>query len=305
MTDTPQSRLPPLNIVVATQPNLRGQLSIHLPENHSVARLPNAQFVELWTAIKQLISFLNSASTPVRYAAATDGTQSVQLFPIRPLVDKWEAITSGNPRLYDCYPGFLTSGNGPRAKSEDLESTQGRITKASGWKTPSYDYLDDPSDDNLFAKLVRGEIPQWRVWEDDAHVAFLTPFANTTGFTVLVPRRHLSSNVLSLNDSEFAPLMGAVWKVSQFLKQGLQVPRVGIFVEGFEIDYAHVKLIPVQADSDDGESQTATQSAGPYLEEYPGFLSTQLGPLRSPTDLYIPPGFEEARGKWLNTVNSR
>jgi hypothetical protein len=59
------------------------------------------------------------------------------------------------------------------------------IQTVSGISQP-FDYLfeGDQSDNNLFARIVRGELPQWRVWEDDQHVAFLTPYANTPGFTV-------------------------------------------------------------------------------------------------------------------------
>ena len=51
---------------------------------------------------------------------------------------------------------------------------------------PPFDntFFGDKSDANLFARIVRGEIPQRRIWESKQHVAFLTPFANTPGMTL-------------------------------------------------------------------------------------------------------------------------
>ncbi|KAL8903432.1 MAG: hypothetical protein Q9207_003921 [Kuettlingeria erythrocarpa] len=77
---------------------------------------------------------------------------------------------------------------------------------------------------------------QWRVWEDKKHVAFLTPFANTPGYTVLVPRKHLSSDVFDLNDDDYTDMVAAVYQVAQHLKGAFGSTRCGVFFEGFEID---------------------------------------------------------------------
>jgi diadenosine tetraphosphate (Ap4A) HIT family hydrolase len=271
-------------------------MTIHLPEDTSITTLSSSNFVKVWTAVKRLVSYLNESITPMRYAAGTDGKSSIQLFPIQPITAKWKPITAGEPRFYESYGGFLSSANGPRAESSDLEDTQRRITRVTGWTTPLYDF-PDPDDTNLFAKLVRGEIPQWRVWEDEEHVAFLTPFANTAGLTVLIPRRHLSSNILSLEDGDFIPLMEAAWKVSHFIREALQVEQVGMFAEGFEIDYAHVKIIPVPV------KRVKPVQVGEYFDKYPGYLTTQFGPTRQTSELQTPAGFTEVRQKWLQSVN--
>ena len=44
--------------------------------------------------------------------------------------------------------------------------------------------------DTLFDKIISGEIPSYKVWEDDKHLAFLTPFPNTPGLTVLIPKKN-------------------------------------------------------------------------------------------------------------------
>ncbi|KAI8964139.1 hypothetical protein F5Y11DRAFT_317436 [Daldinia sp. FL1419] len=51
--------------------------------------------------------------------------------------------------------------------------------------------------------LLGVKVEQWRVWEDYRHVAFLAPFSNTPGFTALVPRRHLSSDIFRVDSGSY------------------------------------------------------------------------------------------------------
>ncbi len=159
-----------------------------------------------------------------------------------------------------------------------LEETRSRIAAATGIKEPYNNHFDgDSSNQNLFARLIRGEIPQWRIWEDKAHIAFLTPFGNTPGFTVLVPRKHLGSDILNLDDKEFAEIVEAAYRVAQYLKKAFSVKRCGIFFEGFQIDYAHVKLIPVHTSQEQLFNPIAPPA--PFQKTYEGFLTTQSEPL--------------------------
>ena len=131
----------------------------------------------------------------------------------------------------------------------------------------------------------RGNLPQWRVWEDDAHVAFLTPFGNIPGFTVLVPRKHLSSDVFGLEEEDYAKIVRATHQVAQHLKQAFGVERCGMFFEGYEIDYGHVKLVPVH-DQFIPQEQPLVPIAGPapFQQTYQGFLTTKVGPLTADPD---------------------
>lgn len=138
----------------------------------------------------------------------------------------------------------------------------------------SYNFNGGNDDANLFARIVRGEVDQWRIWESATHVAFLTPFPNTTGYTVLVPRRHLDSNILRLDDTDFYDLANAIHEVSSLLKSALRVKRVGIIFEGMEIDYTHAKLVPI---IENGPIKT-TNTADTFSESYLGYISSKPGP---------------------------
>jgi hypothetical protein len=66
------------------------------------------------------------------------------------------------------------------------------------------------------------------------------------------------------------------------LTKALEIERVGMFFEGFEIDYAHIKLLPVLKEVDE-----TGESVGTYYEKYPGCLTTQQGPAKTVEDLKV------------------
>lgn len=142
-------------------------------------------------------------------------------------------------------------------------------------------FQGDKSDKNLFAQIVRGELQQWRVWEDDQHIAFLTPFANTPGFTVLVPRAHLSSDILSLDEQAYSTLVAAAHTVGRILKKAFGIGRCGMIFEGFEIDYAHVKLIPIHKATGAVKASLISSPLGvsAYEKKYQGYVTSLNGPL--------------------------
>ena len=128
--------------------------------------------------------------------------------------------------------------------------------------------------------------PNGVVWEDSSHVAFLTLFGNTPGYTVLVPGRHLGSDIFRLEDQEYAEIIKAAYTVAQHLKAAFDVEHCGIFFEGYEIDYAHIKLIPVQQDCSNGKVFAPTLGPATYHKNYERYLTTQLGPLASDLDAF-------------------
>jgi len=161
---------------------------------------------------------------------------------------------------------------------DDICST---LQTASGISEPfNYHFGGNPSDKDLFSRIVRGELAQWRIWEDEGHVAFLTPFGNTPGFTVLVPRAHLSSDIFSLDDESYSELVCAAHKVADVLKRAFDIDRCGMIFEGFEIDYAHAKLIPIHKAPVDHEGTDVDHSMCEprFEEEYPGHVTSLDGP---------------------------
>ena len=96
----------------------------------------------------------------------------------------------------------------------------------------------------IFCKIVNGEIPSVKVWEDADHLAFLdiTPLAK--GMTVVIPKKHFQSNVFDMPRVEYKNFTLATKKAAKYIERGLRSDRVLMVMEGLEIDHAHIKLYP-------------------------------------------------------------
>jgi histidine triad (HIT) family protein len=96
---------------------------------------------------------------------------------------------------------------------------------------------------SIFTKIVRGEIPCDRVYEDDEHLAFLDIQPRRPGHTLVIPKREVSY-VFDLEPRAY----DALWRVVRHVEQGLRsatgCKRVCLAVIGFEVPHVHVHLVP-------------------------------------------------------------
>ncbi|HSP80611.1 MAG TPA: HIT family protein [Myxococcaceae bacterium] len=97
--------------------------------------------------------------------------------------------------------------------------------------------------DNIFAKIVRGEIPCHKVWEDDRHLAFLDIRPIRPGHTLVIPKAD-GDYLFDLEPEAYGALMQAVRTVARLLKERTGCQRVVEVVLGYEVPHAHVHLIP-------------------------------------------------------------
>src|SRR5690554_4567092 len=97
----------------------------------------------------------------------------------------------------------------------------------------------------IFDDIVAGKIQAWPVWEDDRFLAFLTPFPNTPGFTVVIPKQNPGDYVFSLDSDLYVEYMQAVKRVANILEKAFDTPRVALVFEGTGIAHVHAKLIPL------------------------------------------------------------
>ena len=70
----------------------------------------------------------------------------------------------------------------------------------------------------IFDDIVSGKMKSWKIWENEKFLAFLTPFPNTPGFTVVIPKQNPGDYVFSLDDNLYSEMMLAVKKVAGILK---------------------------------------------------------------------------------------
>lgn len=138
--------------------------------------------------------------------------------------------------------------------------------------------------DCLFCRIISGDEKSWQIYEDEHHIGFLTPFPNTPGFTVLVTKEHLDSNVLRFTEDRFIEMMKTARKLAHHLEERLGTKRTGLIIEGMGIDHAHVKLIPMHG-IPEGEWKPLLSNSPLYNEIYEGYLTTHDGPRISDEEL--------------------
>jgi len=101
----------------------------------------------------------------------------------------------------------------------------------------------------LFTKIVEGEIPCHKVWEDDHHLAFLDIRPMAPGHTLVIPKRE-TGYLFDLGEEETAALWVAARGVARHLKEKLGCARVCVGVWGYEVPHAHIHLIPTNSMAD-------------------------------------------------------
>lgn len=130
--------------------------------------------------------------------------------------------------------------------------------------------------DCIFCKIVAGEIPCHKVWEDENHIAFLTIFPNTDGFTVVATKDHKPSYAFDNNDETLTDLVLATKKVAKILDAAFEdVGRTGMFFEGFGVDHLHSKLFPMHGTADMKKwKPLGSMDMKVFFDKYPGYLSS-------------------------------
>lgn len=102
---------------------------------------------------------------------------------------------------------------------------------------------------SIFSKIIAGEIPSYRIAEDDKHYAFIDINPLAEGHTLVVPKREVDY-IFDLSDSEFAELQLFAKRVAEAIRATMPCKRVGVAVIGLEVPHAHIHLVPVNTEAD-------------------------------------------------------
>lgn len=130
------------------------------------------------------------------------------------------------------------------------------------------------TDDCIFCKIIRGEAPAFKIWEDEDHLAFLNIFPNTEGTSLVIPKKHYSSYFAELPEQVLNGLMKATREVALLLDEKFDdVGRTGLVFEGFGVDHIHSKLYPMHGTKLD-EWRNIESDIDTYFDTYPGYLSS-------------------------------
>ena len=96
----------------------------------------------------------------------------------------------------------------------------------------------------IFTKIINGEIPSYKVAEDDHFLAFLDVNPNAKGHTLCIPKKEVNK-LFDMDDEAYLGLMQFSKKVAVALEKTIPCKRIGMTVIGLEVPHAHVHLIPL------------------------------------------------------------
>ena len=97
---------------------------------------------------------------------------------------------------------------------------------------------------SIFTKIVNGEIPCYKVAEDEHHLAFLDVMPIAKGHTLVIPKKEVDL-IFDLDEEEYKNLWAFAQKVAKKLKAAVPCVRVGVAVVGLEVPHAHIHLVPM------------------------------------------------------------
>jgi histidine triad (HIT) family protein len=101
----------------------------------------------------------------------------------------------------------------------------------------------------IFSKIVKNEIPSYRIAEDDRFYAFLDINPLAKGHTLVIPKKEVD-NLFDLEDDLLAGMSVFAKKVARAIEKVVACKRIGVAVLGLEVPHAHIHLIPINSEAD-------------------------------------------------------
>ena len=102
----------------------------------------------------------------------------------------------------------------------------------------------------IFTKIAKGEIPSWKVAENDEFYAFLDISPLAMGHTLVIPRNVEDDYIFNLDEGTYERLWAFARKVAVAIKAAVPCKRVGVAVLGMEVPHTHIHLVPLQTEGD-------------------------------------------------------
>jgi len=128
---------------------------------------------------------------------------------------------------------------------------------------------------SIFSRIVAGEIPSYKVAEDDKHLAFLDINPIARGHTLVIPKEEVDY-IFDLDDDLLASLLVFAKRVALAIEKTIRCQRVGIAVIGLEVPHAHVHLVPLQGMYDIDFSKPKLKFSDQEFQEIASAIRHQL-----------------------------
>lgn len=128
---------------------------------------------------------------------------------------------------------------------------------------------------SIFTKIIRGDIPCYKVAECDHAIAFLDIRPLSKGHTLVVPKMEVD-RLFDLTEEDFQALWAFTHKVAKAMEASVPCNRVGVAVLGFEVPHAHIHLVPLRTEGDLNFAHPKLQLAPEVMEEIAASIAQEV-----------------------------
>lgn len=127
----------------------------------------------------------------------------------------------------------------------------------------------------IFTKIVRGEIPCYKIAEDEKYLAFLDVFPLAKGHVLVIPKSE-TDYIFDIDNEDYSGLFLFAKKVAQAMKKAIPCIKIGVSVIGLEVPHAHIHLIPMNNVSDMNFSKSKLSFSSEEMNETAQLIISHL-----------------------------
>ena len=128
---------------------------------------------------------------------------------------------------------------------------------------------------SIFTKIIQGEIPCYKIAENDHFLAFLDVFPLVHGHILIVPKKE-TDYIFDIEDSELSAMMVFAKKIAKAQKDAVPCKRIGVAVIGLEVPHAHIHLVPMNTANDVNFTQAKIKPTSEELAEMAERIKSKL-----------------------------